>query len=392
MTLYSSPLVLLKMRILNVNSTIDLKSGGGTAERTVQMSRAMVDAGQQCSILTLDININSTRIRSMEAIDVILLPCLWKRFYVPKLVWGRVKRLVQASDIVHLMGHWSILNVLVFIAAIRTSTPYVVCPAGALGVFGRSALLKRAYNILVGNSIIRRARACVAITRAEFRNFEDYGVPVKRVTVIPNGVNDPKCMSLQEAQFFDEKTNSLLQRKFLLFMGRLNLIKGPDMLLDAFIQVAEQIPSYHLVFAGPDNGMLEKLKIKSEVCGLTHRVHFLGHIEGGIKNAFYSSTDLLIVPSRQEAMSIVALEAGIRGKPVLVTDQCGFEDLLEVSQNLIVPATVVGLAEGILTLVQDRRRLKMIGDELMILIRDRFTWPELASNYLSLYKDIIKPD
>ena len=45
----------------------------------------------------------------------------------------------------------------------------------------------------------------------------------------------------------------------ILFMGRLNPIKGPDLLLQAFIQARHQFADFHLVFAGPDGGMLPEL-------------------------------------------------------------------------------------------------------------------------------------
>ncbi len=47
---------------------------------------------------------------------------------------------------------------------------------------------------------------------------------------------------------------------FIMFIGRLNHIKGPDLLLQAFCNVRDKLNGYHLVFAGPDGGMLRELK------------------------------------------------------------------------------------------------------------------------------------
>ena len=132
------------MRILNVNSSLDLKTGGGTAERTFQMSRCLAKQDDvQCTVLALDIDLDASRIQAHAPARVISLPCFWKRFYVPRCGWKTIKRLVGEADVIHMMGHWSVLNALVYFAARSANKPYVVCPAGALPIFGRSALLKR---------------------------------------------------------------------------------------------------------------------------------------------------------------------------------------------------------------------------------------------------------
>ena len=75
------------------------------------------------------------------------------------------------------MGHWTILNALVYVICRRTRTPYVVCPAGSLPIFGRSKAIKRLYNWLVGRRIIGDAARCIAISVEEIEHFSDYGVP-----------------------------------------------------------------------------------------------------------------------------------------------------------------------------------------------------------------------
>ena len=50
------------------------------------------------------------------------------------------------------------------------------------------------------------------------------------------------------------RRHGLVNRRAILFMGRLSHIKGPDLLLQAFADVAAAIPEYDLVFAGPDDG------------------------------------------------------------------------------------------------------------------------------------------
>jgi glycosyltransferase involved in cell wall biosynthesis len=375
------------MHVLNVNSSIDLRSGGGTAERTSQMSRALAQAGVQCTILTLDIAVAPERVAYLRPAVVVALPCLWRRFNVPEGGWAVIKQLVDRADIVHLMGHWSILNVLVYYAARRSGTPYVVCPAGALPLFGRSRWLKRLYNFVVGRAIVRNAAAWIAVTAGEFPHFAAYGVEASKVAVIPNGVNEPAFKSSERQSFF--RGLSLPDVPFILFMGRLNPIKGPDLLLDAFALVSAHLPMHHLIFAGPDGGMLAELQVKAQESRLAGRIHFLGHVDGDVKDAAYHFADMLVVPSRQEAMSIVVLEAGVCGTPVLVTDQCGFDEITEVDPRLMVPATSLGLATGMLSLLERPKELRRIGGDLREFVKNRYVWSKLTDNYTGLYRRVI---
>ena len=375
------------IKILNVNSCLDLKLGGGTAERTFQMTRFLAQQpATQCTVLTLDIDMNLCRIHALLPAKNVSLPCLWRRFYFPGSGWQIINRLVRESDVVHLMGHWSVLNYLVYLAARRANKPFVVCPAGALPIFGRSKILKRLYNFFIGYAIIRNAAGWIAITPNELLHFEYYGVNPKKVVVIPNGVNEDEFSKKEVDNFFE--MHCLPKVPIILFMGRLNPIKGPDLLLQAFIKLRDQLASFHLVFAGPDGGLQTQLTNMAKQAGVFERVHFLGYLSGSEKSAAYHVAHLLVVPSRQEAMSIVAIEAGICGTPVLLTDQCGFSRIKEVDTRLEVLATTEGLAFGLLQLLSNPDILPSISSRLQNFVKLNFTWDAVGPAYIHLYERI----
>jgi glycosyltransferase involved in cell wall biosynthesis len=376
------------IKVLNVNSSLDSKTGGGTAERTFQMSRFLARRGLKCTVLTIDTGLDDARVFSLQPANIVAIPLLFRRFYVPKVSWKTISDLVKQADIVHLMGHWGILNALVYFAVRRAGKPYVVCPAGALPLFGRSGWLKRLYNAIVGRAIIRNASAWIAVTSSELPQFEAYGIPASQIKVISNGVCEDDFSEFDVPIFLQK--NRIPDVPIILFMGRLNLIKGPDLLLQAFFSLKDKIPSYHLVFAGPDGGMLSSLVEMTANMDLGDRVHFVGFIAGREKVACYHAANLLVVPSRQEAMSIVALEAGICGVPALLTDQCGFSEVNIVDQSLESTATVSGLANAILQLVSNHENLKLLGSKFRDLVLSRYTWDSKVSEYMHLYQKILK--
>src|SRR4030042_3317556 len=155
------------MKVLNVNMSLDPVTGGGTAERTFQMSRFLAKVGIECIVLTTDLGLTPRRIMDMDGVKVIALPCLVKRFYVPKFSYRVIKRIVEDVDVVHLMGHWTFINALVYFIGKRLNKPYVVCPAGTLPIYGRSKIIKMLYNLVIGKKIIRKDTGALAINKAE---------------------------------------------------------------------------------------------------------------------------------------------------------------------------------------------------------------------------------
>lgn len=376
------------VRVLNVNMTLDHISGGGTAERTFQISRALVRSGNDCSVLILDMGLTPERIKALAGVQVVALPVFVRRYYVPRFSLGQIRSVVEEADVVQLMGHWTVINALVYLFAWRFGKPYVVCPAGALPIYGRSKLLKRVYNRLIGRRIVKNADGHVAIVEAETPQFEIYGVPVEKVTVIPNGINEEDFPRSDGKNF--RARHGLGDNPFILFVGRLNHIKGPDLLLRAFLDVWDDLPNYHLVFVGPNDGMLPELRVAATEYGIGDRVHFVGYLGGAAKAEAYYAADLLVIPSRQEAMSIVALEAGITGTPVLLTDRCGFDEVEQVGGGQVVPASVEGLRMGLIELLQEPDRLVSMGTNLRKFVKTRFSWDSAADLYVGVYDRILK--
>lgn len=375
------------MHVLNVNASIELKGGAGGAERTFQMSRFLARHGVRCTVLTLSTGLDPERVAALAPAVVVAFPTLWARFQVPWIDWKVVRRLVKEADIIHLMAHWSVLNAAVYLAARLARKPYVVCPVGTLPLFGRSGVLKRLYNVVVGTAIVRNASGWIAVTIGEFPHFESYGIPASRVTVIPNGVCEDDFPATDTQAFL--RRHDLPGGPIILFMGRLNPIKGPDLLLRAFFKVRDRLPGYRLVFAGPDGGMLSELREMASSEGLADRVHFLGYVNNDDKPAAYRCAKLLVVPSRQEAMSIVALEAGMCGTPVLLTDQCGFGDIRAIDPRLEVPATVDGIAEGLVRFLAREEVLKEIAPVWHGFVVQRYAWDSIAPRYLEFYRKIL---
>lgn len=367
--------------------SIDPVTGGGTAERTIQMAKHLTKAGIQASILTSDIGMHHDLMKNLAGIDVKVLPCLLPRFYIPRFDYRELKKIISGSDIVHLMNHWTLINAIVSMICIKMGKPYVVCPAGALPIYGRSRMLKKIYNALIGTKMIQKASRHIAIPDQEADQFLDYGIKPQSVDVIPNGIEPADFEAIDDRSF--RLKHGLGNRPFVLFMGRLNIIKGPDLLLHALARIKTSLPDHHFVFAGPNGGMLSVLEDVTRQHGIEDRVHFIGYVGGEEKSWAYHAAELLVVPSRQEAMSIVAIEAGIAGTPVLMTDVCGFNQIDAIGAGIIVEPTIDGIQKGLAAL-KDSEKLKAMGRRLKAHILENYTWDSVIQKYIRLFEEVLR--
>jgi glycosyltransferase involved in cell wall biosynthesis len=373
------------MKILHVNMSLDPVTGGGTVERIHQLHESMRKMdGVSSRVLSLAVGESSALAESDE---VILLPCWNQRWYLPAPKFLAMYRLVCQADVIHLMNHWTILNALIYWMARWADKPYIVCPAGALALFGRSQRGKRLYSRLVGRALVKNSAAAIAIAGDEVRLLKQYGVAEDRIQHIPNGVRLDDFSYIDEQLFRNHA--GLGNARYLLFVGRLNAIKGPDLLLDAFIAVSSAFPGLHLVFIGPDGGMLDEMQSKAAKVGLGAQVHFAGYAGGELKSSAYHGASLLVVPSRQEAMSIVALEGAICGIPVVLTDRCGFDVLAEAGAARLSGASSLAISKVISDLMSDPDLCKEMGAKGQELAASSYTWDIAARRHVELFNQCV---
>ena len=105
-----------------------------------------------------------------------------------------------------------------------------------------------------------------------------------------------------------------------LFLGRLHPVKGLDLLLEVWGRVAYDFPDWHLVVAGPDeDGYRRSLTALADRFRISHRVSFVGPVDGESKSSLLKRCDFLVLPSHMESFGLVVLEALSYGRPAMVS-------------------------------------------------------------------------
>ncbi|WP_246789116.1 glycosyltransferase [Bradyrhizobium sp. CIR48] len=360
---------------------MDPQRGGGTAERTRRLALSLAQLDCQCTVLTMG---STPWRRELEqaGVDVLSVIYLGDRYPLPLINVARLFSLFRRADIIHIMGVWFLLAAVSSVLGFLAGASVVLCPAGSLTRFGRDAWLKRFYLAIAGWWMLRTAGSIIATTRQEQELLvSDFGMPPSLIFISPNGIEAPQRPS-QSAQMPDGR--------IILFLGRLVAIKAPDLLVEAFALVAPVLDDTILVFSGPDHG--QQLKLENRVCELMlgSRVIFTGFIDEKHRTALLARTSVLVVPSHSEVMSMVALEAGAMGVPVIVSKKCGFPEVGEVGGGFVVDADSPALARALVQILSDDANRAEMGKRLQKFVLERFSWPAVAASLVEHFATLEK--
>lgn len=302
-------------------------------------------------------------------------------------------------DLLHLHGLWMYPSAASRQWSQRQQKPTVITPHGMLDPWAvRNAhWKKRIAGWLYENAHLRGAACLHALCAAEAEAIRAYGLR-NPICIIPNGINPPAAMPAEPPPWQATLPDDA---KVLFYLGRLHPKKGLPHLLRAWAaahSAGEHADPWHLVIAGWAQGGHEtELKAQAQQLGIQNRVHFVGPQFNAAKHVSYHCADACILPSFSEGLPMTVLEAWSYGLPVLMTPQCNLPEGFQAEAALPIDPEPEHIARGLTTLfaMTDHERTAM-GERGQALIAQRFTWPHIAEQMLSVYRWVLgqgdKPD
>jgi glycosyltransferase involved in cell wall biosynthesis len=194
------------------------------------------------------------------------------------------------------------------------------------------------------------AHRIVANCGAAAARLRREGVPSRKISVVPNGVDLEACVARGPI--------SVVRR--VAMVANLRREKGHDVLLQAAAIVVGQFPDarFDLVGAGPEQAAL---RAQADTLGLGNAVSFLGHCED--VPARLAAADLFVLPSRSEAFPNAVLEAMAIGLPTVASSVGGLLEVIEHGRTgvLVPPGDPVALAGEISRLMADPAHAAQLG-------------------------------
>ncbi len=293
-------------------------------------------------------------------------------------------------DVLHTHGVWEPMLPACATLARRRGIAYVVTPHGMLDPYtlSVSSHKKRIALATTHRSFLRRATFVHMLNADEATLAEPvlHGTPTR---VIPNGIFIEELEQAPVAGTFRASHPELGKRPYVLFLSRLAHKKGLDYLADAFALLCQRMPEITLVVAGPDGGEQAPFEAKVKQHGVSDRVHVVGPIYGQDKLAAIRDAAVFCLPSRQEGFSIAITEALAMGTPVVITKACHFPEVTEVGAGIETDLDATQVADGLERVLSDRDASARMGQAGAALVRDRFTWPKVASLTIEHYEQAL---
>ncbi len=202
----------------------------------------------------------------------------------------------------------------------------------------------------------------------------------KKVECIPNGV---------DTDIFKPNQNQGKSNNFeVLFVGRLTEQKGATYLLKALAKMSgdklEVVNTIHCTIIG-DGPLRKTLESEAAELGIADRVSFIGWVDRDELPKYYQSSDVFVLPTSEEGMPNVVLEAMASGLPIITTNVAGNEELVHNSQNGILINNLRELSTAILELCNDRDKAGRYGQESRKLAL-QMGWNKIAEEYANLCK------
>lgn len=177
----------------------------------------------------------------------------------------------------------------------------------------------------------------VFVSRREYQNaIRKKLVPQKRSRVIQNGIDLQSFSNFSGGAAMNLRGDIKANTVLISFVGRLEYQKGIDILLDAIPHMQTSREKYAFWIIG-DGSLREELIAKAQEQGFSDKMHFLG-TQANIPELL-SISDVFVLPSRFEAMSISVLEALAAGLPCIVTDTGDNSSLVIHNKNGLVIST-----------------------------------------------------
>ena len=200
-----------------------------------------------------------------------------------------------------------------------------------------------------------------------------------RSSVIYNGLELPQ-LAPEPLQFDSPR---------LLCLGRLSPEKGMDVALNAFVLILKQFSKARLIIAGdgPSRSELQHLAIAHAI---DHAVDFVGWVAPDKVPALINTSTIVLMPSRQDSLPLVALETALMGRPIVATHVGGLPEVVSHEKTGLLVESENGraLARAAISLLSQPNVAGRMGEKARVRAQTLFSWNYHVDAYDALYRKV----
>jgi glycosyltransferase involved in cell wall biosynthesis len=295
----------------------------------------------------------------------------------------------EKPTIVH--THTSKAGILGRLAAKLTGVPFIVHTTHGHVFYGHFGPLTTKFFLVIERAFASFTQRMIALTDGEKNDYLKFEICEKdKIVTIHSGVDIERFL---KAKVKNEEKKKILgvnpNHPVVGTVGWLLPIKGPKLLLNAMKRIWQDHTDVELVFVG--KGELEaSLKADALNMGVSDKVKFLGWRDD--VHEIMPIFDVFVLPSLNEGMGRVLVEAMAAGKPVVASCTGGIPDLVRHRANglLVTPGSEQELATAIRELLKDPEQAKVMGQEGKNLCW-QYSIESMVEKIDSLYMNLLNP-
>ena len=310
-----------------------------------------------------------------------------------------LRQTISSFDIVHIHGLYRFPVTYAAWLARKTGIPYIIRPLGSLDPFlyrqsrfGKMALpLKRIYERLFDIPNLNHASAIHYTAKEEMERTAFLKLCAPAV-IIPNGIDWQQYAVLPQRGGFRGRIGLEEQTPLVLFLGRINFVKGLDLVVPGFAYVIEKFPDARLAIVGPDNeGYGSKVRQWCHDYGVMEKVYFVDHLGPEEVKQAYVDADVFVLSSYTENFGMTVAETMACGCPVVISDQVNiWREVQEEGAGLVVGLDPPKIANTICRVLSDKEAAGEMGKRCRMAAEKRYSWPRIVDQMTQMYREVIE--
>ncbi|MEM2570008.1 MAG: glycosyltransferase [Candidatus Bathyarchaeia archaeon] len=317
------------------------------------------------------------------------------RIYWESLYALNISRVIKKNDVGLIHAHFAYPEGLAGLLAKRmTDKPLIVTVHGYDILTEESVKyglrLNKNFDAII-KWVLNEADAVITSSNATFKEARKIISAHENIYLIPNGVDVQRFNPHLNGSYLKEKLK-IGEDKVVFTLRHHELKYGIEFLIKAAPLVLRERNRNNVMFVVGGDGPLRNYHEKlAEKLNIKDKVIFTGRIPQDEVPYYYSMSDIVVVPSLQEAFGLVVSEAMACGKPVIGTNVGGIPDQIIDGYNgfLVKPRSPEDIAEKIIWLLENQEEAKVMGMRGRKIVEEKFNIERKMDRIIELYKSLL---
>ena len=296
----------------------------------------------------------------------------------------------EGEHVAHFHGLWQLGYVRLAKRCAALKIPCVVSPHGMLEPWAmkHKRWKKWPYFRLIEKCFLSRADVLLATGCLEAERLKKL-IPGQRIVSLPLGMTGTAKPNYEGAR---AQLGWAREERVLLFLSRLHVKKGLELLLHALAEVERREPTRLVIVGGGDSDYVHFVhQVAAKLGDALPRVDWIGEVWGEDRWPYFQGADLFCLPTFSENFGLAVLDACQVGTPALTTSTTPWIEHLAAGRGTICEPREDSIRESLVRIFAAPRQTPEARQALADWAWRTFHWDALAPRYLACYRDLSQP-